>query len=147
MYKFSEETSLEVLEECYSLCESHFNEVGMEGSFNVDWDSLRGFLQAGVLCVSLARHEGSIVAYYMNIVTKDFMTSDTVAKELSIYVAPAHRGGRLFFKLDKFNTALLVEKGVSVQYMTFMYGHNDKLPLRLGYSPLEITYKKVIGEM
>lgn len=146
MYKFSEETSIEVLEECHSLCEEHFYELDMGTSFNVDWASLQSFLDAGILSVVTVRSEGVIVGYYMNIITKDFMTSNLVAKELSIFISPKFRRGRLFLKLCEFNTALLKSKGVVSQYITFMHGHNDKLPLRLGFEPLEITYKKDLGE-
>jgi hypothetical protein len=146
MYEFAEETSLETLEECYKLCADHFDEVGMEGTFNIDWGVLQTFLQAGILAITIARVEGEIVAYYMNILTNDFMTKLLTSKEMAIYVSPKYRGGRLFMKLCDWNEELLVSKGVVINYMTFMHGHNDKLPLRLGYEPLEITYKKVIGE-
>lgn len=147
MFEIKEETSLYTLEECYSLCEEHFHELNMGQSFEVDWSILENFLNANVLVLTVARHESRIVGYYMSVLTRDFMTSQLVSKELSIYVDPKFRNGRLFFKMCNFNTQLLKEKGVITQYMTFMIGHNDKLPLKLGFEPLEITYKKVIGDI
>jgi hypothetical protein len=41
---------------------------------------------------------------------------------------------------------MLKSKGVVTQYITFVHGHNDKLPLRLGFVPAETTYKKELGE-
>jgi len=146
MYKFAEETSLETLEECYPLCKQHFQELTEGQSFDVDWDTLKALLSYGSLVITVARVEGEVVAYYMNVVNKDFLTSTLVSKELAIFVQPKHRGGRLFLKLSKFNTEVLVSKGVVTQFITFMHGHNDKLPLKMGFEPLEITYKKVIGD-
>ena len=148
MYSIKEENRLEVLQECFGLCESHFYEVcsGHDlGDFNVDWDSLNILLSGGLISVVVARKEGKIAGYFMNIISKDLLTSRLVAKELAIYVDPAYKGSRLFLKMCHFVEALLKARGVTSQYMTFMVGHAEKLPLKLGYKPLEIAYEKNLG--
>lgn len=149
MYNIKEENSLEVLRECFTLCQDHFYEVGESHQvkpFDVDWDTLTALLKAGIMSVLIARKNGVIVGYYMNLITRDLLSSTITAKELAIYVAPAHRNGRLFITLVRETEQLLKSKGVTVQHITFVHGHNDKLPLKLGFTPLEITYKKHLGE-
>lgn len=148
MYSLKEENSIEVLEECFDLCQDHFYELGEDHNFQpfeVDWTTLQAFLGAGMLSALIARKEGKVVGYFMNLVSKDFMTSKLVGKELAIYVDKAHRGGKLFIKMVKEVEKLLEERGCVTQYITFVEGHNDKLPLKLGFSPLEVTYKKDLG--
>lgn len=145
MYRLSEENTLEALEECFELCQRHFYELGGDHNFQpfeVDWTTLKSFLSANLLSVLVARKDEVVVGYFMNLVSKDFMTSKLVGKELAIFVDKPYRGGRLFMKMVKATEQLLKDRGVVTQYITFVEGHNDKLPLKLGFSPLEITYKK-----
>lgn len=145
MYNLSEENTLEALEECFELCQKHFYELGDDHNFQpfeVDWTTLKSFLSANLLSVLVARKDEVVVGYFMNLVSKDFMTSKLVGKELAIFVDKPYRGGKLFMKMVKATEQLLKGKGVVTQYITFVEGHNDKLPLKLGFSPLEITYKK-----
>lgn len=149
MYSIKEENSLEVLRECFTLCQDHFYEIGESHQvkpFDVDWTTLTTLLEAGIMSVLIARKGGVIVGYYMNIITRDLLSSTITAKELAIYVVPEHRRGKLFLCLVKETEQLLKSKGVSEQHITFIHGHNDKLPLKLGFTPLEITYKKHLGE-
>lgn len=149
MYDIKEENSMEVLRECFSLCQDHFYEVGESHqvkSFDVDWATLSALMGAGLISVLIARSEGKVVGYFMNLISRDLLSNILVGKELAIYVAPDYRKGRLFISMVKATEELLKSKGVSVQHMTFIAGHNDKLPLKLGFTPLEITYKKNLGE-
>lgn len=147
-YKLAEENSIDVLRECFDLCQEHFYELGNDYDtkpFDVDWPTLEMLLSTDSLSILTARVEGVVVGYFMNIITKDFLTSTIVAKELAIYVDTKYRGGRLFMKMVSKVEDLLKEKGATAHYVTFVYGHNEKLPLKLGYSPIEITYKKSLG--
>lgn len=148
MFKFNEENEMSTLKECFNLCKDHFNELSDGHSFqpfNVDWETLNTLLNANLLSLLIARKDGDIVGYFMNVLSVDFLTSTLVAKELAIYVDRPFRKGRLFYKMVKEVESLLKAKGVVTQYITFVEGHNDKLPLKLGFSPLEITYKKDLG--
>lgn len=146
MYEFKEESTLEGLLECYELAKLHFKELMGDKEFELDFDTLIAFHKMGLIQLSTVSYEDKLVGYYMNLVQKDLLTSKLIAKELAIYIDEEFRGGRLFFKLNTFNTQLLKSKGVITQYITFVHGHNDKLPLRLGFVPAEITYKKELGE-
>lgn len=149
MFDISEENSMSTLEECFSLCQDHFYELGETHNFqpfNVDWATLETLLNANLLSILIARKEGVIVGYFMNVLNVDFMTSKLVAKELAIYVDKPHRGGRLFYRMVKETESLLKSKGVVTQYITFVDGHNEKMPLKLGFTPVEITYKKELSD-
>lgn len=148
MYNFSEENNITTLQECFGLCRDHFYEVGdshQVKEFDVDWHTLAAMMSAGVMSVLVARKDGAVVGYFMNLISRDLLTASVIAKELAIYVAPEHRKGRLFFLMNKEVEKLLVEKGVDTQHITFVYGHNEKMPIKLGFTPLEITYKKHLG--
>lgn len=147
-YRLQEENSVSILEECFELCQQHFYEVGSgcgTKPFDVDWDTLKLLLEVNSLSILTARVDGVVVGYFMNILTKDFLTSTQIAKELAIYVDVKYRGGRLFIKMVDEVSRLLRDKGITTHYVTFVHGHNEKLPLKLGYTPVETTYKKCLG--
>lgn len=146
MYDIKEDDTLEGLLECHELAKLHFKELMGDKEFELDFDTLIAFHKAGLIKLSTVHEEDKLIGYYMNLVQKDLLTSRLIAKELAIYIDEAYRGGRLFFKLNTFNTDMLKSKGVVTQYITFVHGHNDKLPLRLGFVPAETTYKKELGE-
>jgi len=148
MFDMKEENSMDTLKECFNLCQDHFYELGETHNFqpfNVDWLTLETLLGANLLSLLVARRDGVIAGYFMNVLNVDFMTSTLVAKELAIYVDKPFRGGRLFYKMVKEVEKVLKSKGVVTQYITFVEGHNDKMPLKLGFTPLEITYKKELS--
>lgn len=145
MFDIKEENTVEALRECFSLCERHFYEVGGSSQFDPDWATLESMLSMGMLSVVVARIGNTPVGYYMSMVSRDLLSPEVVGRELAIYVDKQYRGGRLFFKLMGVVQQVLLGRGVRKQYTTFIAGHNDKLPLRLGFSPVEITYSKLIG--
>lgn len=145
MFDIKEENTVGALQECFNLCKEHFYEVGGADKFDPDWPALEGMLSLEMLSIIVARKEGVPVGYYMSVVTRDLLSPEIVGRELAIYVAKEYRGGRLFLKLMEAVEQILVARGVRKQYTTFIVGHNDKLPLRLGFSPTEITYSKSIG--
>lgn len=145
MFDIKEENTVEALKECLSLCEQHFYEVGGTNQFDPDWATLSGMLSMDMLSVVVARKDCVPVGYYMSMVSRDLLSPEVVGRELAIYVDKQYRGGRLFLKLMEKVEQILVSRGVRKQYTTFISGHNDKLPLRLGFVPAEITYSKSIG--
>lgn len=145
MFDIKEENTIEALKECFGMCEKHFYEIGGSGQFDPDWATLESMLSLGMLSVVVARYESVPVGYYMGMVSRDLLSSDVVGRELAIYVDEQYRGGRLFLKLAQAVEQILISRGVRKQYTTFISGHNDKLPLRLGFVPAEITYSKLIG--
>lgn len=146
MFEIKEENTIEALQECFGMCKEHFYEVGGTNQFDPDWATLEGMLSLDMLSVVVARKEGTPVGYYMSMVSRDLLSPEIVGRELAIYVDKQYRGGRLFLKLMDTVEQVLLARGVSKQYTTFIAGHNDKLPLRLGFTPAEITYVKTIGD-
>lgn len=146
MFEIKEENTIEALKECFNLCEEHFYEVGGSSQFDPDWVTLGSMLSLGMLSVVVARKDDVPVGYYMSMVSRDLLSPEVVGRELAIYVDKQYRGGRLFLKLMNAVEEVLKRRGVRKQYTTFIAGHNDKLPLRLGFVPAEITYSKLIGD-
>lgn len=145
MFDIREENTIEALQECFNMCKEHFYEVGGTSKFDPDWATLESMLSLGMLSVVVARRDSVPVGYYMSMVSRDLLSPEVVGRELAIYVGKQYRGGRLFLKLMEKVEQTLISRGVRKQYTTFIPGHNDKLPLRLGFSPAEITYSKLIG--
>lgn len=146
-YDIKEESTIEVAKELFPLLTSHYNEVEDKSSvvgFNVNWDLLQSFFDAGIMCVIVARDEGKVVGYFANMIVEDFMTSTLVAREMGLYIDPNYRHTRLFLKLMNYTTKTLKERGCKVQHITFKAGHNTDLPLRCGFEHTETTYQKVL---
>jgi GNAT superfamily N-acetyltransferase len=68
------------------------------------------------------------------------------AKEIAIFVHPDHRKTGVFKDMLAEMEKLLIENGVKVQHLAFQKGHNETMPLRFGYKPLEVVYEKVLEE-
>lgn len=147
MYEIKEENSLALARELFPLLVGHYNEVEDKSSvvgFNINWALLESFFTAGIMSVIVARVEGKPVGYFANMVVEDFMTSTLVAREMALYIDPAHRKGRLFIRLMQETEKVLKGRGCSVQHITFKAGHNTDLPLRCGFEHTETTYQKVL---
>jgi GNAT superfamily N-acetyltransferase len=148
MYSIKEENSIEIAKELFPLLTAHYNEVEEKSSvvgFNVNWDLLQSFFDAGIMCVVVARVEGKVVGYFANMVAPDFMTSTLVGREVGLYIDPAYRHTRLFLKIMNFATKTLEQRGCAVQHITFKAGHNTELPIKCGFHHTETTYQKVLG--
>lgn len=146
-FSIKEENSIEVAKELLPLLSSHYNEVEEKSSvvgFNVNWELLQSFFDAGIMCVVVARVGGKVVGYFANMVVEDFMTSTLVAREMGLYIDPTYRHTRLFLKIMNYTTKALRERGCKVQHITFKAGHNTELPLKCGFEHTETTYQKVL---
>lgn len=149
MYKIQEENTLDAFLECLELGEQHYNEVEEKSDklpYRVDKQMAVQLFNSGMIRVVTVRLEGELVGYYGNIISPDIFNSKIAARELGIYIKPEHRGGRLFLRLYKYTEACMRERGISEMYVMFKHGHNEKLPLKLGYEPTEIMYQKILIE-
>ena len=146
-YSIQEENTMEAAAEVIPLAARHYNEVEDKAPtvpFNINWSTIEALVQANILSLVVARVDGIAVGYFANLITEDFMTSQVEAKELAIYIDPAHRKTRLFHKMMKVTEEVLRERGIKTQYITFKAGHNTELPLRLGFTHTETTYQKIL---
>lgn len=147
MYKIEEESTFEVFMECLKMGEAHYNEVESKSSkipYNVDYQLAETLIDLGLVVIMTARSEGSLVGYFVSLISKDFFTSRKEAKELGIYIAPDYRGTSLFFKLMKKTEKTLEDKGVKSIYIMFKEGHDKGLGPRLGYEKTETVYQKIL---
>lgn len=150
MYKVQVEEGFEVLAECIELGHEQFKEVvGDKGEvkWNLDLKMLKLVCDAGLIHLVTARDEqNEIVAYFCNLINLDLFTGVYKARELAIFVKPDHRKGGLFKKMLDEMEELLICNGVKAQQLVFQKGHNEAMPLKYGYTPLEVAYEKFLGE-
>lgn len=149
MFKVQQESDFEVFKECLELGQRHYDEVEVKSNlipYNVNYSLVKIMADHNLLCVVTARDEaGNLVGYLGNIIAEDFFTSKLEAKELGIYLSPEARGGRTFYKMLKLMEKLMVERGVSTQYLMFKEGHDSGFAERLGYVKTETVYQKILG--
>ena len=126
------------------LCADQFKEV-VGDKFNPDIEMVKKMLELGLLSLVVCKDGDVVCGYFMNLVTKSLLTSEIVAEEFALYIDPVYRGTSVFLRLMKATEQILISKGVVDQYITFMSGHKETMPLRLGFTPLELRYSKTIG--
>lgn len=149
MFDVKQETSYEAFVECIRLGEAHYEEVEMDKTdipFNIDWDLVKLYHDAGIITFVTTRVDGDLVGYFGSIISKDLYTSTLSAAELGIYLKPEYRKGTAFIKMLKLIEQILTDKGVKKNLIMFKCGHNENLGERLGYQRTEITYQKFLGE-
>lgn len=149
MFDIKEETNKEVFFECLRLGEQHYNEVESKSDkikYNINYDMAATFIEHGLVRVVTARAAGKLVGYFGVVVTEDFFTSKTIAKELGIYLSPEVRGSSCFFRMTRAIEQLLEKEGVPLLVISFKGGHDNGLAQRLGYSLTETAYQKFLGE-
>lgn len=150
MYKIREEEGFDVLLQCIELGHQQFDEVvGDKGKivWNLDTEMLKLMCDSGLIHLVVARDdEDKIVGYFCNLINLDLFTKVYQAKEVAIFVHPDHRKCGVFKDMLQEMEELLICNGVKVQHLAFQKGHNETMPLKYGYSPLEVVYEKVLGE-
>lgn len=148
MYKIQEESTLQAMDECLALGKDYYNEVESKHNHK-PWKPnphmVKTVLDLGLLHIITCRLGKELIGYTAFMVTEDFMTSESSAKELALYILPEYRGGRVFLKLMQKWEELCIMLGVGTLVLGFKLGHNDGLPERLGYQPTETIYQKFIG--
>ena len=149
MYNIKEETGFNILKECIELGHQQFDEVvGGKGDidWNLDLEMLKLMSDSGLIHLVVARDEDKIIGYFCNLINLDLFTKVYQAKEIAIFVHPEYRKSGIFKQMLDEMEELLICNGVKVQHLAFQKGHNETMPLKFGYNPLEIVYEKVLGE-
>lgn len=149
-YKIQEETGWEVLLQCFELGRQQFEEViGDKGdiTWNLDTEILKLMCDSGLIHLVVARDsDDNIIAYFCNLVNRDLFTKVYQAREIAIFVHPDHRKTGVFKMMLKEMEEVLISNCVRVQILSFQKGHNEDMPLKFGYKPLEVTYEKILDE-
>lgn len=148
MITIQEEFSYDTLVEGLALAEQHYNEVESKAKlhpFNPKMDQLRQLQQMGMLCVVTAREEnGNLIGYFLMALFDDLINGQRVAQELGIYVARKYRGGSTFVRMEKKMSNILMNRGFKEMRIMFKTGHNNDIPIRLGYEETERVYQKLL---
>lgn len=149
-FKIQEEEGFNILLECMELGRQQFEEVigdKGEATWNLDTEMLKLMQEVGLVHLIVARdEEDKIIGYFCNLINLDLFTKVYQAKEIAIFVHPDYRKSGIFSSMLKKMEELLIENGVKVQHLAFQKGHNETMPLKYGYQPLEIVYEKILGE-
>lgn len=150
MYKVQVEEDFEVVKQCIEMGHQQFDEVvGDKGEVKWDLDlkMLELLCKSGLIHLVVARDEdNNIVGYFCNLINLDLFTRVYKARELAIFVHPAHRKSGVFKQMLEEMEELLIYNGVKAQQLVFQKGHNEKMPLKFGYTPLEVAYEKFLGD-
>lgn len=151
MFNVKEENTEESLLECIEMgAKAQYEEIISKSSkikMGLDKQLMSKLVKANILNLVVARDlDGKCIGYFCNLVDTDWLTSTKIAKELAIFVDPAYRKSGVYNAMLKLQEELMLFRGVGVQMLEFQMGHNDKLPLSNGYSPVSINYEKHLGE-
>lgn len=150
MYKIQIENTAESFLECAAMgAQAQYDEIIAKGDsipMKLDEKLMGMLVDAGMINLVVARDEDAKpIAYFLNLVDKDWLTSTNIAKEVAIFVLPEWRKSGVFSEMLKMQEEAMIKRECKVQMLEFQMGHNEKLPLSHGYSPVSINYEKHLG--
>jgi GNAT superfamily N-acetyltransferase len=150
MIKYQQEFLYSVEDDAKPLLESHWQEIAVNKDkikLNPDWDTYRSLEEQGKLKIFTAREDGSLVGYFVVVVTANIHYKDHLfASNDIIYLAPDYRKGFTGIRLIKFAEKCLKEDGVSVLTInTKVHKPFDSVLERLNFNLIERVYSKYIG--
>ena len=149
--KYQQEFLSTVVEDIKPLLKEHWEEIALNREkikLNPDWDTYEDLEHQGKLKVFTARQDGSLVGYFVVIVSHHIHYKDHLfASNDIIYLSPEHRKGFTGVKLIKFAEKHLKNDGVSVMVIN----SKDHKPFHslmefLKFKPVERLYSKYIGD-
>lgn len=131
-------------DELQEVLQDNYSEYYGDSGQGVDWEFFNALELDGKLRIFVTRVDGRIVAYCIFVVAKQPNISEVVAQEVVLYVSPQYRGSGVATDL-----LLYCEKELNKETKIILLSHNARDNLsamyeRLGYTPYEITYKKVL---
>jgi GNAT superfamily N-acetyltransferase len=142
----------EVARELPPLFERHYREIAMDQDLillDPDWDRYFWLSLNGMLIVRTARCDGTLVGYIFNLVGPHLHYRSTPHAEIEMFwLDPAYRGSFFALRWFRENEAHLRELGIKkVGVATkngYMGGRVGLIFTRLGYSPVETVWSKVL---
>lgn len=140
-----------LLNEIKPLLFEHWEEIAVNKDkikLDPDYDSYLYLAKTGLLKVYTVRDNGKLVGYYSTLVTPHLhYRNNTYAINDLIFLIPEFRGKLVGLKLIKFAEQELKKLGVSVIMLHTKTEHSfSTIAERLGYSCVEETYSKYIGD-
>ncbi len=147
---YQQEFLAQVQVEAQELIELHWEEIALNKDFiklNPCWDSYHELEDKGKLKIFTARDKGSLVGYFVVIVTPHLHYKDHLfAANDILYLHRDYRKGFTGIKLIKFCEECLINDGVSILTInTKTHQPFDPIMDRLGFNLIERVYSKPIG--
>lgn len=141
----------ECLEEMKPLLEKHWEEIALHKDkieLNPDYESYYDIEETGSLHIVTARKLGKLIGYFISFINPHLHYKDHYfAINDILFVSPAYRNSSVGKEMFKFAEEELAKEGVSVLMMSMKtHAPFDHLCESLGYSNVERTYSKYIGE-
>lgn len=142
-----EKASRALFEEVLPLAQLHHDEIApfKDIPLDPDWDTYERMEQQGMLRIFTARgDDGTLVGYACWVVTANpHYRRNLYALCDVLFVKPGYRGAYIGAGLLRACEKRLVEEGVSVAYIHFQAGHDQRrLMQRQGYELKEFNYGK-----
>ena len=150
--KFSWEKFSAIAEEILPLFAQHWREVAVDQDrvpLDVDVRKLMQFEGMGMLSIVAARDEGKLVGYVVILMGPHLHHASTMWAQFDgFWLDPAYRKGVSGFRMLRGAVAAVRKKGAKVICVPvaqgFANGRVNRLFDRLGFTPSEILYRKVL---
>jgi GNAT superfamily N-acetyltransferase len=141
-----------IAHELAPLFERHWHELALDRdriALDPDWDRYYDLATVGTLKVTTARCDGVLVGYIFNLIGPHLHYRSTLHVEIEMFwLDPAYRGGWFALRWFRDNEAAMKKLGASRISAGlknhFMGGRVGLIFRRMGYSPVETIYSKVI---
>lgn len=148
---YQQEFLAQVEDEIKPLLDEHWSEIALNKDkikLNPDWDAYHVFEVEGKLKIFTARSDGSLIGYFVVIVSHNIHYKDHLfACNDIIYLREEYRRGFTAVKMIKFAEKCLKDDGVSVLIInTKTHRPFDKLLSMLKFNQIERVYSKFIGD-
>lgn len=144
MVAFAREHVDDVIDEIQPLLNEHWLEIASypDIPFNPNYDQYRLAETSGQLRIFTARSDDRLIGYAIYLVSPALHYWQSLqAKQDVLYLLPAHRNGRVGWRLIEFADESLRRDGVQVVHQHVKIAHNfGPLLERLGYTRLEYLY-------
>ena len=130
----------------------HWNELAVDRDrvpLDPDWDRYYDLATVGVLQVMTARCGGVLVGYIFNLIGPHLHYRSTRHVEIDMFwLDPAYRGGLFALRWFRANEAEMKRLGAKKIHARvknhYMAGRVGSIFRRMGYSPVETNFGKVI---
>lgn len=109
----------------------------------INWETLRAMDALGVLKAVSVRDDGMLVGFCLYTLSLHHHARNTlVAQELSLYLLPEYRKGRIGIRLLNFIEEAAKEDGAKIMLMTSRGGNLTPLLKLRHYDQLEVVFAK-----
>lgn len=149
MIKYQQEFLCSVKGDIKPLLEYHYSEVHPLKdimTFDIDWEAYENLEVSDLLRIFTARDGDRLVGYLAMLVVPNFhCKGQYTAQDDALFVCPSVRGSSVCKHLIEFMEKCLFQDGVKVVHISGTASNPiDGLMDRLGYSPIETKFQKVL---